>query len=125
MTTEPIICKQTRVIVYSVAILGTFVIMVVLSRSMVRHTRPAPVNAVRAAERTKAQRELRAAAAEVLATKSEDKTKGLVRLPIETAMKLVVERSANPAAFRSNLLARIEKATAAPPKAPEKPSAFE
>jgi hypothetical protein len=40
---------------------------------------------------------------------------------------MLVERewAQNPAAARSNLIARVEKATAAPPKAPEKPSPFE
>jgi len=48
-----------------------------------------------------------------------------VRLPIAEAKKLALRDWQNPAAARSNLIARVEKATAAPPKAPEKPNPFE
>jgi hypothetical protein len=48
-----------------------------------------------------------------------------VRLPIAEAMKLALRDWQNPAAARSNLIARVEKATAVPPAAPAKPSAFE
>ena len=54
-----------------------------------------------------------------------DQPKGVVRLPIADAMQLVLRDWQNPAAARSNLIARVEKATAAPPVAPAKPSAFE
>jgi hypothetical protein len=40
-------------------------------------------------------------------------------------MKLAETRAQNPAKARADLIAREEKATALPPKAPEKPSAFE
>ena len=48
-----------------------------------------------------------------------------MRLPIAEAMKLALREWQNPAAARSNLIARVEKATAAPPTAPAKPSPFE
>jgi hypothetical protein len=48
-----------------------------------------------------------------------------VRLPINEAMKLALREWQNPAAARSNLIARVEKATAVPPAAPAKPSPFE
>ena len=55
-----------------------------------------------------------------------DQGKGVVRLRIQDALELVErEWSKNPAAARSNLLARVAKAFATPPKPPEKPSAFE
>ena len=54
-----------------------------------------------------------------------DQPKGVVRLPIAEAMQLTLRDWQNPAAARSNLIARVEKATAAPPAAPAKPSAFE
>jgi len=54
-----------------------------------------------------------------------DQSKGIVRLPISEAMKLALRDWQNPAAGRSNLIARVEKATALPPKTPEKPSQFE
>jgi hypothetical protein len=40
-------------------------------------------------------------------------------------MKLVERQWQNPPAARSNLIARVEKATAPPPKPPEQPSPFE
>jgi hypothetical protein len=40
-------------------------------------------------------------------------------------MKLAGREWQNPAQARSNLIARVEKANYVPPKAPEKPSAFE
>jgi hypothetical protein len=70
---------------------------------------------------------LRAAEAEALNnTAWLDQPKGIVRLRIEDAMKMVEQEwGHNPAAARSNLMARVEKATAPPPKVPEKPSQFE
>jgi hypothetical protein len=70
---------------------------------------------------------LRAAEAQALNTPAWiDKGKGLVRLRIQDAMQLVErEWGQNPAAARSNLIARVEKATAPQPKGAEKPSAYE
>lgn len=112
---------------YAVAILGAFLIVAALVQAMVHYTQPVSLNAARAAERAKALAELRAAETEALRTPAwVDQPKGFVRLPIEDAMKLV-ERDwgQNPAAARSNLIDRVEKATALPPRAPEKPSQFE
>jgi hypothetical protein len=55
----------------------------------------------------------------------QDQAKGLVRLPVERAMEVALQEMQNPQAARSNLIARVEKATAPAPKAPEKPSEFE
>jgi hypothetical protein len=110
-----------------IGIAGSFLIVAALVWVMQRYTQPAALNAQRAAERAKALGELRAAETEALEHAGwMDQAKGIVRLPIEEAMRLV-ERDwgQNPAAARSNLIARVEKATAAPPKAPEKPSQFE
>jgi len=112
---------------YIVGILGSFLIVAVLVWAMQHYTQPAPLGEDRAAVRAKALVELRAAEAEALNNPGwVDQTKGLVRLPIEDAMKMV-ERDwgQNPAAARSNLISRVEKATAPPPKVPEKPSQFE
>lgn len=110
----------------AVAIIGTFLIVAVLVLAMRRQTQPPPVDQARIAERSKALVELRAAEAEALNTPAWiDQTKGLVRLPVTNAMDLVLRAWQNPEAARSNLIARVEKATAAPPKAPEKPSEFE
>lgn len=112
---------------YALAVLGSFLIVAALVWAMQRYTQPPPLGEDRAAARAKALAELRAAEADALEHAGwVDQTKGVVRLPIADAVKLV-ERDwgQNPAAARSNLIARVEKATAVPPKAPEKPSQFE
>ena len=91
-----------------------------------QYTTPAPLGAERAAERMKALAELRDADAQALNNVGwVDQQKGVVRLPIADAMKLTESRAENPAKARADLIARVEKATALPPKPPEKPSAFE
>ena len=112
---------------YVIAVLGSFLIVAVLVRAMIQYTQPAPLGEDRAAVRAKALAELRAAETEALQHPAWlDQPKGVVRLPIEDAMKLV-ERDwgQDPAAARSNLISRVENATALPPRAPEKPSQFE
>ena len=93
---------------------------------MRQYTTPPPLGAARDAERAKLFAELRAAETDALNNPGWiDPTKGLVRLPIAEAMVLAEREWQNPAQARSNLNARVEKATALPPKAPEKPSQFE
>ncbi len=117
---------QRATAAYVVGILGSFLIIGALAWAIYRYTQPAPLGEDRAAVRAKALAELRASEAEALSTPDWiDKPKGIVRLPIQSAMAIVEREWRNPAAARSNLVARVEKATAAPPKAPEKPSAFE
>jgi hypothetical protein len=108
-------------------ILGSFLIIAALVWAMRHYTQPPPLGEDRAAVRAKALAELRAAEADALENPGwVDPTKGLVRLPIAEAMRLVErEWGKDPAAARSNLVARVEKANVAPPKAPEKPSQFE
>ena len=111
--------------IYFLAAAGALLIVAILVASM-NANRPPVVNAARASERLKARKELDAAATALLNDYSwVDQGKGIVRLPIAHAMELLQEQWKNPAAGRSNLLARLEKATAQPPKAPEKPSQFE
>ncbi len=114
-------------VAYAVAVIGAFLIVAALVWAMQRYTRPAPLNANRAAERAKALAELRAAEYQAMTTTGWiDQGKGLVRLRVQDAVKLTeLSWGQNPAAARSNLIARVQKATAPPPKAPEKPSAFE
>ena len=112
---------------WAAAILGSFLLVAGLVWAMRHYSQPPPLGEDRAVVRAKALAELRAAEAEALDQPGwVDSTKGIVRLPIAEAMK-IVERdwSQNPAAARSNLLARVEKANLAPPKVPEKPSPFE
>jgi len=111
-------------IAYAVGILGAFLIVAALVVVMQRYTKPAPIDEGRAAARAKALVELRAAESEALRTPGWiDQSKGVARLRVEDAMK-IVERDwgKNPGAARSNLIARVVKATAVPPA---KPSEFE
>ncbi len=113
---------------YVLAVVGAFLIVAVLVWAMQHYTQPPALNATRAAERAKALAELRAAEAQAMTTTAWlNQTNGIVRLRVEDAVK-IVERDwgANPAAARSNLLVRVQKAfPAPPPKPPEKPSPFE
>ena len=125
MNSQP--TPERTALAYIIGILGSFLIVAGLVWAMQYYMQPAPLGADRAAERAKALAELRAAEADALEHAAWlDQTKGLVRLPIADAMQMV-ERDwgQNPAAARSNLISRVEKATALPPKAPEKPSPFE
>jgi len=113
---------------FSVTVAAVLVCLIfaALVWKMRQYTTPAPLGAERAAERAKALAELRAAEANALDTVGwVDQAKGVVRLPIAEAMKLAERKWQNPAGARKDLIARVEKATALPPKAPEKPSAFE
>ena len=113
---------------YIITILGTFLIVAVLVRVMVDYTRPAPPGEDRAKLRHKNLEELHAANVEVLNNPNyvwQDQAKGIVRMPISQAMELSLKLWQDKTVARSNLIARVEKATAAPPKAPEKPSQFE
>jgi hypothetical protein len=118
--------NQSTWAVYVVAALGTFLIMAALVWAMVQYTRPAPLNTARVNERHENLKKLRAEEAKTLNEYDwQDQAKGFVRLPITNAMQLIVREYQNPAAARSNLIARVEKATAVPPKAPEKPNPFD
>ena len=111
---------------YLVGILGSLLIIAALVWAMWHYTQPPPLGEDRAALRKKALAELRAAEASELESYGwVDQGKGVVRLPITEAMKLALRDWQNPAAARSNLIARVEKATAVPPPAPAKPSQFE
>ena len=108
------------------AVIGACLIFAALVWATKKYTQPAPLGADRAAERAKALADLHAADAEALNHVGwVDPAKGIVRLPIAVAMTLAEREWQNPAQARSNLIARVEKATALPPKTPEKPSAFE
>ncbi len=54
-----------------------------------------------------------------------DESRGLVRLPIDSAIRLAAQKWQNPAAARADLNARAEAAAAPAPAAARKPSAFE
>jgi hypothetical protein len=100
-----------------------FVALVVVVKLAV----PVPaIDADRAAVRSKALAEIQAAEATALATPGwVDQDRGIVRLPIVTALQLSENAAQNPAAARADLIARAEKAAAPLPKVAPKPSAFE
>jgi hypothetical protein len=109
-----------------IGILGAFLVVGVLVYAMKHYIQPAPLNQARIEERKKALSEMRAEEARVLNSyEMIDVGKGLVRLKIDRAMELTLEEYKNPAAARAGLATRADKAAAAPPKAPEKPSVFE
>jgi hypothetical protein len=111
---------------YLIGVLGSFLIIAALVWAMQRYTQPPPLGEDRAAVRKKALADLRAAEASELDSYGwVDQAKGVVRLPISEAMQLTLRGSQNPAAARTNLIARVEKAAAVPPAAPAKPSQFE
>jgi hypothetical protein len=88
---------------------------------LLRTTRPEDLAAARTRERLQFREEVRAADAQALSRYAwQDQAKGLVRIPIERAMELVIREWQDPAAARSNLIARVEVATAPPPE-PENP----
>lgn len=108
------------------AVLGAFLIVSWLVSQMVKHTTPAPIGEERANERRKALTEIRATEAQALNSYGwQDQGKGIVRLPITRAKELTLKEWQNPAEGRKELLARLEKATAQPPKAAAPPSQFE
>ncbi|MDB6108406.1 MAG: hypothetical protein JWR69_156 [Pedosphaera sp.] len=112
---------------YAAAVIGAFLIVAGLVWVMHHFTQPAPLGEDRAALRRKALVELRSANEDALNNYAwQDQAKGIVRLPVAQAMKVTeAEWQKNHTAIRSTLIARVEKATAAPPKAPEKPNQFD
>ena len=84
------------------------------------------IDADRDAVRGRALAEIRAAEDKSLATAGWiDQSRGIVRLPVETAMQITAQAWQNPAQARASLISRQEKASAPAPAAPPKPSAFE
>ncbi len=54
-----------------------------------------------------------------------DRNRGIVRLPMDTAMQITAQEWQNPAQARSDLISRAQKAVAPLPKAAETPNQFE
>jgi hypothetical protein len=109
--------KGARMTISVLAILGAFLLMVFVVRQMTKVAQPAPVGAERAAARAKDNAAIRAEGAQSLENWGYvDPTRGITRLPIEEAKKLTIQGYQNAAAFRTDVLARVEKATAPPPK---------
>ena len=111
---------------YMVVLVGIFLIMLFMVRSMMDTHAPPPLDEERAKKRKEQLEKNRAKEAETLGTYAwQDEEKGFVRLTIDKAMELTVTEAADPAAARKEILTRLEKATALPPAAPEAPSEYE
>ena len=109
-------------VAYLAGIVGALLIVGALSWAMYNYMQPEPLGKNRAEERAKALTELQAADNDALHNVGwVDPTKGLVRLRIEDAMQMVERDWQNPAAARSNLIARVEKASPPPPPPPASP----
>ncbi len=101
-------------------------ILATLILAMKHAAHPPAIDADHAAARAKALAELRTAESNALTNPGWiDQNRGLVRLPISVAMQITENEWQIPAAARSNLIARVEKATAPSPPAPAKPNPFE
>ena len=104
--------------IYVVAILLTFALVGFLVWQMTKLSRPPAVSADRANARAKDNGDIRAAGAIALANWGHvdapptARPNGIVRMPVEEAMKLTVQGYQDPARFRSNLVSRVEKANA-------------
>jgi hypothetical protein len=84
------------------------------------------IDADRAVARAKALAEIRAVEDKSLGTVGWiDQARGIVRLPIETAMQETLQAWQNPAQARADLISRQEIASKPAPVAPAKPNAFE
>ena len=103
------------------------VILFVALAVIVKWTVSAPaIDADRDAVRSKALAEIRATEEKSLTSPGwADQSRGIVRLPIDAAMKLAAQAWQNPATARADLNARAEKAAAPAPVVVPKPSAFE
>jgi hypothetical protein len=114
-------------LLYGIAIVGAFLVMAGLVWILRSYVQPLPGDAARGEERSKARVELQQAAQEQLENPAYiDPVKERVRLPIQQAMQMVIREARDPAAARSNLLARVSHFNPPPPPpAPEKPSEFE
>lgn len=107
------------------AIVATLVFIVLAGIVKVSVTVPA-IDADRDAAIGKALAEIHQTETEQLNTAGwVDKPRGIVRLPIDTAMKIAEQEWQNPAQAREDLKAREGKATAPAPKQPAKPNPFE
>jgi hypothetical protein len=84
------------------------------------------IDADRNAARSKALAEIRATEEKSLTTAGWiDQSRGIVRLPIDTAMQEAAQVWQNPAQARADLISRQQNASKPAPVAPAKPSAFE
>ena len=97
------------VVVNAISVVGIFLIMSGLIALMYYYTQPPPEDHAHWTERKRNLTELNAQNRDLLENYGwMDKNRGVVRLPIGRAMELTVQEWRNPAAARSNLLARLQ-----------------
>jgi len=119
-------CRNTRFGAYAIGLTGTLLVMAALVWLMRHYTETPSLFAERSAERVQIKAEFDAANAPVVQNYDwQDQTRGIVRIPLERAKDLVLQEWQNPAAARSNMIARAAKAFAPLPKPPEKKSEYE
>ncbi|HEY9172475.1 MAG TPA: hypothetical protein VI136_09355 [Verrucomicrobiae bacterium] len=120
-------CEKFRsTMAYVFAVAGAFLIVAALVWVTRKLVPPTALDEARVAERYKNLAEVRGADSQALTTVGwVDHAKGVVRLPMDTALKLTEREWQHPAQARSNLIARVEKATYVPPPPPPKPSQYE
>lgn len=119
-------CNCPRICANIVAVVGTFLIVGFLVWLMRHYTAVPSLAEDRAAERMKILADFKAANEPLIEKYDwQDKDKGIVRVPIERAKELVLQEWQNPAAARSNLIERAEKAFAPAPKPPPVKNPYE
>jgi hypothetical protein len=125
MNSESCCGDKARVAAYCVGILGSFLIMAGIVWLMRQYTQPPPVDGKRVQERRKAAAEANLALKDLETYGYIDATKGQVRLPVVEsdgqkfkagrAAQLTIQEWKNPAAGRSNLIARWNQFNPPPP----------
>jgi len=119
-------CQKSRACPYIVAIVGTFLLVGGLTWLLRYYTRTPSPFAARSAERMQILQEFKTANAPLLDKYDwQDQPKGFIRIPIERAKDIILDEWRDPAAGRSNLMARAAKEFAPPPKVPEKKNEYE
>jgi len=119
-------CRNGGTLAWGLGILGTLLLMAGLVAALYRFALPEPIAAARALERAKFLADQKAAEAKALTEYAwQDPAKEIVRLPLPRALELTLQEWQNPAAARTNLIARVEKAMAVPPPPPAAPNPYE
>jgi hypothetical protein len=104
--------------IYTITILAVLLIGYIMVRTMRAYVPASVINAKRVDERIAARKEVEAATTKELNADDYlviNAANGVRRLPISRAMELTIQGMQNPAAFRSNMNARVENATKPPP----------
>src|SRR4051794_30510502 len=112
--------KNKNILGLIISIAGTFLIIAALIYVMRQYVQPPAMDQARVQERKKYLADIQAANVDTLNNYAwQDQAKGVVRLPIATAMELTIRDYQNAPAARSNLSARADKVFAPPPPAPK------